>query len=958
MDTNNSSRLAARKKSRQHRKGHEPADRDPAYKYRSGRGHRKDHRHHHDKAIKNLDLGNLSRASGQRTGSDMVKNWLAQSTFATQDYPTVSEGHIGPRNTHRHHDLHEQRHSRPLQRHSRSSALLRPPVSPLEAGAHLRSPPKGFERPPNSHKRALSDSSILSVGKNQRLPPKDRQNDPYHANVFYGQPPAELSRRLEVIVDGSGSDESASPTPAYRAKKPRNKTRDDKYEHKKDRHRSSKPVEDRPQPKSSKRKKEERKRALTSSNNVMSNWASKAVLNDRITVCQPFNILFLITDNPVQQPLKPGIFQNGREANRKPVQDLVFSDMHFLQDRKGSTKPKPLSERRLRELEIQQKEMKEVSSFFLSAAAPVEFPDADGGHPGELNQETLRRLQENSASSARRYSASMSSQSEPSASREHSLGEQVLQRYRDCDSSGKNIDRVRLSQDGHHRAISSRDSKPGTYFSWSTSPPRSPIRTNGSTSQYSSGMNDRRTTTPETVRRALVDSGIFRGTGIAAYDQDYVSANSKATADEDRSGTESRGNEDTPSEDDMGRHEIVKRLEVLLPPAWRVDHGQTDQDLPSKQRLPEDDPGPVRDPAEKRQYLRSTTEDSRKDAAKSAKIKLRNERLAQGDTDSRRDPQCRSRPSENANRHTACLAGSANDDQLSITSRDLMPPPPLPHNLSRPWLSDTEKRTTATGPDTKYYPTSKELSAAARVIAQHANINENVGSKFLDGAGRDTLTGRSSQYGITPLQTASWVAPSPKLPTPSLTTDTTISRLSSTPPCDIHHPVGKGPFSTTSQVRLAQPQESIAEFIARIEREADDISPTPMPGHHETRKVVSSTPDTRFVGEGDAEIESTDFGDVFDGGMGYSSSLKPEKQPLRLPPERASYWLDEGRLITRDLEKTVYVANYECPRSEYDYQGRTGNGLELPRTLNQRRLSDDKDFEISSFWGPNNFMQF
>ncbi|KAK8089662.1 hypothetical protein PG997_004623 [Apiospora hydei] len=872
----------------------------------------------------------------------MVQNWLAQSTFATQDYPTVSEGHIGPTNTHRHHDLHEQRHSRPLQRHPRSSALPRPLVSPLEAGARLRSPPQGFERPPNSHKRALSDSSILSVGKNQRLlSPKNRQDDPHHASAFHGQTPAELSRRLEVIVDGSGSDEPASPTPAYRAKKPRNKTRDDKYEHKKDRHRSSKPVEDRPRPKSSKRKKEEKKRALTSSKNVMSNWASKAVLNDRIT-----------------QPIKPGIFQNGREANRKPVQDLVFSDMHFLQDGKGSTKPKPLSERRLRELESQQKEMKEVSSFFLSAAAPVEVPDTDAGHPGELNQETLRRLQENSASSARRYSASKSSQSEPSASREHYLGEQVLQRYRDCDSSGRDIDRDRRSQDDHHRAVSSRDSKPTTYFSWSTSPSRSPIRTNGSISQYSSGMNDRRTTTPETVRRALVDSGIFRGTGIAAYDQDYVSTNSKATTDEDRSGTESRGNEDTPSEDDLGRHEIIKRLEVLLPPAWRVDHGQTDQYLPSKQRLPEDDPGPVRDPAEKRQYLRSTTEDFRKDAAESAKIKLRNERLAQGNTDDRRDPQCRSRPSENANRHTACLAGSDNDDQLSITSRDLMPPPPLPHNLSWPWLGGTEKRTTATGPDTKYYPNSKELSAAARVIAQHANINENVGSKFLDGAGRDTSTERSSQYGITPMQTASWVASSPKPPTPSLTTDTTISRLSSTPPCDVHHLVGKGHFPTASQVRPAQPQESIAEFIARIEREADDISPTPMTGHHETREVVSSTPDTRFVGEGDAEIETTDFGDVFDGDMGYSSSLKPEKQPLRLPPQRASYWMDEGRLTNRELDETVYVANYECPRSEYGYQGRTENGLELPRTLNQRRLSDDKDFEMPSFWGPNNFMQF
>ncbi|KAK8056855.1 hypothetical protein PG993_002082 [Apiospora rasikravindrae] len=854
----------------------------------------------------------------------MVQNWLAQSTFANQNYPTVSEGQTPA---------------------TRFSQLCYPKVasfSPSKQVSAFVVLPQGFERSPTSHKRALSDSSILSVCKNRRLSPKNRRDDSHHASAFHLSEPAELSRRLEVIADDSNSDEPTSPTPAYRAKKPRNKTREDKYEHNKDRHRSSKPVEDRPPPKSSKRKKEEKKRALTSSKNVMSNWASKAVLNDRITV---------------QQPIKPGIFQNGREANKKPVQDLVFSDMRFLEDRKGSTKPKPLSERRLRELEKQQKEMKEVSSFFLSAEGPVEVPNADGGHC-DLNQETSRRLQERSASSARRYSASRSSQSEPSAIREHLLGEQVLQQYRDCDSSVQDIDRDRRSQDGHHRAMSSGDSRPATYFSWSTSPPRSPIRTNGSASQYSSGMHDRQTTTPETVRRALVDSGIFRGTGIAAYDQDYVCPNPKATTDEDQDETENRGNEDTASEGDLGRHEIRQRLEVLLPPAWRVDHGQTDQDLPSKPRLPDDTPGSARDPEEKRQYLLSTTGEFRRDAAESAKIKLRNERVIREKPDERRDPQSRSRPSGNSNHHTACLAESDNDDQLSITSRDLMPPPPLPHNLSRPRLSDTEQRTTATGLHTRYYPTSKELSAAVRVMAQHATIRDNVGLKLLNEAGYDISTEGSSQYGIAPFQTASWVTPSPKPPTPSPTTETTMPRTSSMPSCDINQPAGKGPFPTTSQVRPAQPQESMAEFIARIEREANDLSPTPMTEHNKTPNVVSSTPDKRFVGEGDADIETTDIGDVFDGGMGYSSSFVPGKQPLHVLPQRASYWMDEGQFTTRDLEETVYLASHECPRSEYGYQGSMEDGLELPEIMSQRGLCDDQDFEMPFFWGPNNFMQF
>lgn len=286
MDTNKSSRLAARNKSRQHRRGREHADRDRAS--RSGRGHRKSHRHQ-DKSIAYLNLGNSSRVSDQRTGHDMVQNWLAQSTIANQNYPTASEDdHAGPANTHQYYDpdLHERRQFRSLPHDTRRSAPPRPPESPFQAGTRRRSPPQGHEYSPNSRKRALSDSSILSACKNQRLSPKDRHNASYHASALHGPAPAELSRRLEVIAQGPGSDELDSPIPAYRSKKPRNKTRDDKYEYKKNKHRNRKSTEDRPPPKPSKRKREDKKRAMKCSKNVMSNWASKAVLNDRITVCQ------------------------------------------------------------------------------------------------------------------------------------------------------------------------------------------------------------------------------------------------------------------------------------------------------------------------------------------------------------------------------------------------------------------------------------------------------------------------------------------------------------------------------------------------------------------------------------------------------------------------------------------------------------------------------------------------
>lgn len=285
MDTNKSSR-------RQHCRGREHADRDPAFRF--GHGHRKSHRHQ-DKSIAGLNLGNSSRVSGQRAGHDMVQNWLAQSTIANQNYPTASEDHAGPTNTHQYYDLHEQRQVRSPPLDTRRSALPHQPEPPFDVhvGTRLRSPPQGFEHSPKSRKRPLSDSSILSVCKNQRLSPKDRYSAFHQARALHGPAPAELSRRLKAISQGADSDEPSSPIPAYRSKKPRNKTREDKYEHKKDKHRARKSTEDQPPPKPSKRKKEDKKRAMTSSKNVMSNWASKAVLNDRITVCQFFgNPLF------------------------------------------------------------------------------------------------------------------------------------------------------------------------------------------------------------------------------------------------------------------------------------------------------------------------------------------------------------------------------------------------------------------------------------------------------------------------------------------------------------------------------------------------------------------------------------------------------------------------------------------------------------------------------------------
>lgn len=626
--------------------------------------------------------------------------------------------------------------------------------------------------------------------------------------------------------------------------------------------------------------------------------------------------------------------------------------MHFLQEPKGNAGPKPLSERRLRELEKQQQEMKEVSSFFLPAEASREVLDTDAGGQLGRDREISRKLQERPGPATRQYGASKSSQSEPSESREYLLGEQVLQRCRDYDSAAQNNEGDRRSPGDCHRRISSRGSRPTTYFSWSTSPSGSPLRKKGSASQASSGIHDRRTATPETVRRALVDSGIFRGTGIAPYDQE------QAITDEEQGGTESSRNDPTPSEDDLERHNIQERFEALLPPSWRVNSRQITQDTLPKPRLPaEDDSGFARDAAQERPHLNSTAGNARKDIAESAKITMRKEHLTQEKPDERRDSQYRVGPDEYNNHHTACLVGPDNDDRISIASRDLMPPPPLPNHNLQPRLGVAVQKPSATGTDTRYLPTEKELSAAARVMAQHDIMHNNTYSKPPNETTHDMLTRGSSQYGlIAPLQSASWVTPSPKPPTPSLTTDTNTSRLSPISLYDVDHPAGKGSLTTMTQVRSTQRQESMSEFIARIEREADGTPPTAMNEHHKTHENVPPIPETGFVDWEDEEIETADFGNVFDRGMGSLSSDLNETQPLQLHHDKSSYWMDSGKFITGELETVVHLADYECPPVESNYHGSAEDRLQLSEPLNQRGLCEDQDSEMASFWGPNNFM--
>ncbi|KAL2290640.1 hypothetical protein FJTKL_14675 [Diaporthe vaccinii] len=90
---------------------------------------------------------------------------------------------------------------------------------------------------------------------------------------------------------------------------------------------------------------------FSSAREVMDNFNSKSILSDRITM---------------QPTVRPGLFDNGR-ASKNQLPDLTFHEMHFL---KRPPPPKPVSRGRERAKKRGERELEEVSAFFLHKGLP------------------------------------------------------------------------------------------------------------------------------------------------------------------------------------------------------------------------------------------------------------------------------------------------------------------------------------------------------------------------------------------------------------------------------------------------------------------------------------------------------------------------------------------------------------------------------------------------------------
>ncbi|ORY66015.1 uncharacterized protein BCR38DRAFT_429017 [Pseudomassariella vexata] len=243
----------------QHSQGHHHA-RDEYFAEPSDGPHPKRRRRSHHE--NDIAQGNLNRAIDQRTGNDLVESWLEQ---------TGDPGRRKPLSR-----LKEQEQPPTIGR-SRPR-LQRYEVSPL-----LSLGPSRIRR---RARRGLAshNSSLLSGFENDKAIVQNLSPPPRREFPDDDTPSPEQQRKFEANhLDDLSIELSSSG--AYRfEKRPRHKTREDKYDKIQKKHKRERSKDRGRHHRKKRNGKYEKRRALTSSKNVISNFNSDAVMNDRITV--------------------------------------------------------------------------------------------------------------------------------------------------------------------------------------------------------------------------------------------------------------------------------------------------------------------------------------------------------------------------------------------------------------------------------------------------------------------------------------------------------------------------------------------------------------------------------------------------------------------------------------------------------------------------------------------------
>ncbi|CZR50496.1 uncharacterized protein PAC_00369 [Phialocephala subalpina] len=348
-----------------------------------------------------------------------------------------------------------------------------------------------------------SDSSILAVPIRSKSQQIDRGKKEARTRKSQEKESPRKKQRIES-PESSSSDPFTDESPPKETfeRRARYKTREDKYEPKTEDKRAKKDGTERKSRRKKEKKSDRRKTARKSGEELMQNFSSKSIGQERLTV------------RPTQGL---GLFNNGRAsspARRRGLSDLAFSEMNFLQHSNRhpqvEQKTKTSSKSREKEKRKASRAQEEITEFFRPSRKPLEetHPNKEdrrktsSSKPTEKRSVNIKQVEQENQQQSHDDIRSLDPRERPFIGLRHTSSER-LSTY--CIDSPAITD----PRKGHESA-SKASEKATTYVSWSETQ-LSP----SASSRRPTTIDGRRVSpTPESVWRLIEKTGIFRDTGV------------------------------------------------------------------------------------------------------------------------------------------------------------------------------------------------------------------------------------------------------------------------------------------------------------------------------------------------------------------------------------------------------------------------------------------------------------
>lgn len=490
-------------------------------------------------------------------------------------------------------------------------------------------------------------------------------------------------------------------------------------------------------------------------------------------------------------------------------------------------------------------------------------------------------------------------------------------------------------------------SRATTYFTWSPSHTRSPCQPEKPATHSHQTQESLESKTPNSVRKVLVESGIYRGTGIAGYDDppnkpdcqtelDGHTTNHVLKSDRSENGegapisSPCQSSQNVPAMQSVSLASLLGRWRMILPAEWLIDR---DAKLPKEARTQLDIPELKKQqrPVHKASgYTEDgTTRTNRQRIAEETRLDARPTRV----NTPKRIPSFTPTNTEpcQATESIPAPQPSSSTSRASVTSRDAMPPPPIP--LDKQVRPPTQSMRLT--PE-EHFPVAHEPASKTN---DDNKLRTEGGTQRLQFSASSKIPGVNYQDYFSHHRRNPWIPENQTLAsTPMVTRIANTSNTSTTHPLRLEQATRTIPghgieFGVPRALFHA---DSMAGCISRIEHETE----------HQGFEVL---PNESAV----YSIEQLDSGSPL---YGLHRSQAGHEDQLVIPPQRQTHYMISNRdesenqhALEPDERVDIGGVNDWNSSSPLLATNHTHDGIE--------GIARERS-EMSSFWRPNRFMQF